>query len=738
MPRLQVLLECVGQALVEKGRKALAGQWPWADVLHDVARAAYDGVHRKLPGDDLRVALGDAAACDPFEYDRRVGELIAELAQSNAIPFKDALSDYMWAVPATIRQVFRRPSDPTGRTAPEKLAFYKPEELLALLPPRSPKARTGFKPGLDDWTLTDLRGIGECSSVWMAEDPGRPDDSPAALKFATDPEAKDRVRGGADLFKKVFALNTVPGILPLRSVYVNADLPCLESPFVYGYDLAGLIFEWKWRYDAPKPEAALKLVRRLAAIVAEAHKKNVVHRDLKPSNVMLHPTEGGKFTMWVTDFGWGEIESVRSLELARGGPRGEQQRLAHRGAATVLYASPQQAKKEAPAATDDVHALGVIWYQLLKRDPTAAAPVGAEWVEELRPHGFTDSQARVLQMCLATRADKRPRNAAVLCEYLAQVTIAPPVPGVDDGSKLISVKGNSGPVQPPPAAATARGKAVVNEAAANSAAVLLGVLGGGPLTAGGPGSSTMSAAKLVKNSIGMTFVRVPAGAFRMGSPPEEVGRRDDEGPEHEIRIARSFYLSVTPVTQAQYEKVIGRNPAKFDRSHGGGPDHPVERVPWPDAAVFCDKLAALHDEQINSRKYRLPTEAEWEYACRAGTDTPWSCGEQMGGKDGLCATSGGKYAGKTTAPVGAYPGNAWGLHDMHGNVYEWVQDWYEEFYYFECPKEDPAGPSRGQGKVIRGGCYSLLSADCRSAARRSHAPTTGAETIGFRVVMTVG
>ena len=132
------------------------------------------------------------------------------------------------------------------------------------------------------------------------------------------------------------------------------------------------------------------------------------------------------------------IQSIRSLEMARVGPRGEQQRLAQRGAASALYSSPQQSKKEPPAPTDDVHALGVIWYQLLKRDPSAAAPVGTEWVEDLRSNGFTDSQARLLQACVSTRPDKRPKNAAALAENLGAVTVAP----VDttDGSKLIPLR----------------------------------------------------------------------------------------------------------------------------------------------------------------------------------------------------------------------------------------------------------------------------------------------------------
>ncbi len=736
MPRLQALLECVGQSLCEKGRKALRGQWPYGDVLHDVARSAYELTHRRLPGPDLPAALTDAAACPPHEYDRRLGELIAELSQTHSVP-KEALADYLRAFPPTVRQILRRPSDPDGHSAPEKMTFYKAEDLLAFLPPRPPQFRPGDSPpGLEGWTLTELRGLGECSEVWKGEDPNKPEESPAALKFAIDPEVRDRVQAGSELFTQVFPLNDVPGILPLRSVYLETDPPCLEAPFVYGYDLAGLIRDWNWRYDTPKPEAALKLIRRLAAILAEAHKRGAVHRDLKPSNVILHPTEGGKFTMWVTDFGWGQIESVRSLELARLGPRGEQQRLAERGAATILYASPQQSKKDPPAPTDDIHALGVMWYQLLKKNPAEAAPVGTEWIEEFRPHGFTDSQARVLQSCLSTRPDKRPRNASHLAELLAQVVVGPTVGNSPDGSKLLSLK-SSHTTPHSPVVATAGGRGFDTEATAAQAAALLSAAGGGHITTGG-GPITSTGVKLVKNSIGMTFTRIPAGTFLMGSPTTEAGHRPHEDPVHDVRITHSFYISVHPVTQAQYERVVRRNPAKYIKSRGCGPDHPVESVSWRDAEAFCAKLAELPDEEVQHRGYRLPTEAEWEYACRGGTTTAYHFGDRITPAEAVTAAGSGKYAGKSTAPVGSCPPNAYGLHDTHGNVQEWVSDWYEEYYYIDSPNEDPPGPGRGLMRVARGGAWSMLPTDARSAARRAYPPETHSDSIGFRVVMVIG
>ena len=735
MPRLQALLECVGQALCEKGRKALQGQWTFADIMPEVVKAAYELAHRKLPGPDLRIALGDCASVDSTEYERRVGELISELALTHAVP-KAELAEYLRALPVTIRQNLRRPSDPDGLTVPEKFVIYKAEEFAPFLPPRMPRMRAGHK--LEGWTLTALHGLGQSSELWQAEDAAQGDHSPSALRFVTDPDAAGRVKESTLLFTKSFELNGIPGVLPLRSVYLEADPPCLEAPFLYGYNLAGLIFEWRWRYDSPKPEAALKLVRRLAAIVAEAHGKGIVHRDLKPGTVRLRPSEGGKFTLWITDFGWGQIAAARALEMARTSPRGEQQRLAALGAATALYSSPQQAKRDPPTPADDVHALGVIWYQILKRDSTAAAPVGTEWIEDLRASGFTDSQARVLQACISTRPDKRPKNAAALGEHLAAVTIAAPEQSTPDGSKLISLRNPGSAVFPSAGhATTSRGKAFDADAAAVSAASLLSAAGGGPLTSGGPGTSTTQV-RIVKNSIGMTFVRILPGTFRMGSPESEAGHREHESPLHEVKISKAFYLSVTPVTQGQYDAVKGKNPSRFNRHHGGGPEHPVESLTWDQAVRFCERLERMPDEEVHHRIYRLPTEAEWEYACRAGTDTPFSCGEKLTGREALFAGSGGKYAQKSTAPVGQLAANPWGLQDMHGNVQEWVQDWFEEYYYFESPPQDPLGPKHGTLRTVRGGCWGMLMSDCRSAARRGHAPDSRSDTIGFRVVMVIG
>ena len=218
---------------------------------------------------------------------------------------------------------------------------------------------------------------------------------------------------------------------------------------------------------------------------------------------------------------------------------------------------------------------------------------------------------------------------------------------------------------------------------------------------------------------GMEFVLIPGGCFQMGSPPSEDGRYDDEGPVHEVCVD-SFYMGKYEVTQGEYQRITGSNPAKFK----SGSDYPVEQVSWNDAQSFISK--------VNSRSgktYRLPTEAEWEFAARAGTTTAYSFGANF-------STSRANY-GSATRKVGSYAANPFGLYDMHGNVYEWCQDWYDRNYYSNSPRNNPTGPSSGSGHVFRGGSWSNLPWDLRAARRYRDAPTYRGSSLGFRLVLPV-
>jgi formylglycine-generating enzyme required for sulfatase activity len=243
----------------------------------------------------------------------------------------------------------------------------------------------------------------------------------------------------------------------------------------------------------------------------------------------------------------------------------------------------------------------------------------------------------------------------------------------------------------------------------------------------------------------MKFKLIPAGEFLMGNSesPEELAEAfpamppvwfRDECPQHKVRISRPFYLGVTEVTQEQYEKMMGKNPSIFSKM-GIGADRvkgmdtskfPVENVSWDDAVEFCRRLSAK--EGVT---YRLPTEAEWEYACRAGSTTRYCFGDDE--------SQLGEYAwhgevGGGTHPVGKKKPNDWGLYDMHGNVSEWCQDWLGHDYYGESPTHDPTGPATGSSRSVRGGCFVLEAGHCRSSARRGNPPTRRGPPLGFRVV----
>ncbi len=269
-----------------------------------------------------------------------------------------------------------------------------------------------------------------------------------------------------------------------------------------------------------------------------------------------------------------------------------------------------------------------------------------------------------------------------------------------------------------------------------------------PIAAGGVGQLVLARIDVLTNSIGMKLNLISAGEFLMGSPETEFGSdgktHEADEKQHRVKIMKPFYLGVYSVTQAEYEKVMGTNPSYFS-SKGAGKDKvagidtrqfPVETVSWTEATEFCEKLS-----KTEGKKYRLPTEAEWEYACRAGTTTPFFFGNSLNGDKANCdgnfpygSTTKGKYLERPT-PVGSYPKNALELYDMSGNVYQWCGDWYDGDYYATSPANDPQGPNTGSYHVYRGGSWFRYAAYCRSADRGRSTPGNRDFYLGFRVAL---
>ncbi len=222
---------------------------------------------------------------------------------------------------------------------------------------------------------------------------------------------------------------------------------------------------------------------------------------------------------------------------------------------------------------------------------------------------------------------------------------------------------------------------------------------------------------VLTNSIGMKFKLIPAGSFQMGS--REVDRPDNERPRHWVTLTKPFYMGVYEVTQEQYAKVTDLTPSYFK-----GQNLPVEMVSWEDAQEFCKKLSQLEKNMT----YRLPSEAEWEYAARAGTQTAYYWGDGFDARYAWCdQNSGGK-----TQEVGTRQPNAWGLFDMSGNVWEWCEDWKAEYPTGE--QVDPKGVASGSRRVFRGGSWFIFPQRCRSAFRNYYPPDIRSNRLGFRVV----
>jgi formylglycine-generating enzyme required for sulfatase activity len=235
----------------------------------------------------------------------------------------------------------------------------------------------------------------------------------------------------------------------------------------------------------------------------------------------------------------------------------------------------------------------------------------------------------------------------------------------------------------------------------------------------------------ITNSLGQQLVLIPAGSFLMGSPESDADADADEFPQHEVLLTKPIYIGRTEVTQRQWKSLMQTAPWKEKDSVQEGDEFPASWISWDDAIEFCHRLSA----QENCI-YRLPSEAEWEFACRGGVSTRWSSGDDHNQLDmhawfrpnALDSDEGYPHA------VAQKKSNNYGLYDMHGNVREWCSDWYSEIFYKSRPRKDPTGPSTGQARTLRGGAWNNDAKDLRNAARMGFRPDFRSSQYGFRIV----
>ena len=234
------------------------------------------------------------------------------------------------------------------------------------------------------------------------------------------------------------------------------------------------------------------------------------------------------------------------------------------------------------------------------------------------------------------------------------------------------------------------------------------------------------------NGVSMKFVLIPAGTFKMGSPASEANRGSDET-QHTVKLSKAFYMGTTEVTQAQWKAMMGTTPWSGKAHARDGANNAASCVSWNDATAFCKKMSARTGKAI-----RLPTEAEWEYACRAGSTTAYHFGNDASQLGRYAWYAGNADFEGDDHAVGRKQPNGWGLYDMHGNFWEWCQDWYTKGYPSTMQTDPKGGPASGSYRVLRGGSWGSSAEYCRSAFRDGNTPGDRFSSYGFRVVLAVG
>jgi len=540
-------------------------------------------------------------------------------------------------------------------------------------------------------------GEGGMGVVYLAEDMEM-GDRPVAIKVLP-PNLADNVRAVENLRKEaITAINlNHPNIIRLYGFHSDGDIKFLVMEYIDGTTLEQKL--------AKAPQGTLTLdetvaiAEKIALALDYAHSRKapVFHRDLKPSNVMI--SSDGEVKL--LDFG-----IAREMKDSYTRITGKQDT-----AGTLPYMSPEQVRGKKPSAAMDIYALGVVCYECLSGHPPFHTGELTYQILHEEPEELEDVPPYIneaIQRALAKDPAERPLSARSLIELLNAET----VPQYDQVKPVAPHK----EAKELPMAVAPFDAAKAKEYQKQTAQAL--------------GVSVDKTVDL-GDGVKMDFVLIPAGEFDMGSPDSEEDRGDDEGPVHRVKMSKPFYMGKFPVTQEQYLAIIGKNP-----SHFSGKNLPVEEVSWDDSVEFCEKLS-----RKDGKTYRLPTEGEWEYACRAGTRTPFHTGATIStdqaNYDGNYTYGSGRkgvYRQKTTE-VSSFSPSAFGLYDMHGNMWEWCSDRYGENYYSSSPGVDPQGPDTGSCRVLRGGSWDHVPCGCRSAFRLWGAPDRRVLNIGFRIVL---
>jgi serine/threonine protein kinase len=416
----EIILRCAGKTILQGAVEELVSGSGLSMRMKDLAPNIYELFHRECRAVRYLDALLATAQLGEKEAAAYAKQVVQQLRQDPALAKRmdvpaaaERLFAYLEQIPTTLRNHFMRPSDPKGLSVPPDFRISNPLEMIALLPSKAPKFRYGDNP-VGDWRLNRLLGMGAHAEVWQALSP---DNRPVnvALKFCLTEESVRFLRHEKALLQRMVGqLGVVKGIVKLRRAWLEADPPCLEYEYVNGGDLCGLMAEWQALDSEKKTRLSLRVIKRLAKILAPLHAMQppLVHRDLKPANVLVVRGAKGKFNLKISDFGIGGLatESVAKRPDDLSTPGGLLTKTL-RGTCSALYAGPEQKGGAIPHQADDIHALGVIGYQLLVGDLSRAP--ASDWEEELEELQVPEGAIGILRKCLARQANRYPDGKAL-------------------------------------------------------------------------------------------------------------------------------------------------------------------------------------------------------------------------------------------------------------------------------------------------------------------------------------
>jgi len=493
----------------------------------------------------------------------------------------------------------------------------------------------------------------------------------------------------------------------------------LVQDFIEGHDLTKELIIGK----KSSQSHTIKLLRDILEVLAIVHQQNVIHRDLKPANLMRR--QDGKIIL--IDFG--AVKEIGTMVVNAQG-----QTSFTVGIGTSGYMPSEQANGK-PKLCSDIYAVGMIGIQALTGQPPYTLPEDPQTGEIIwrNQAQVSNNLANVLDKMVRDHFSQRYQNAEQALQAILSLS-PPPTPT---------------PTPPPPTPTPTVYQSLGNKSPqpVKVLSIPLKTVQFETVTVNSKGEITKRSqsqaqvfTETIANGIILEMMAIPGGSFVMGSPNTEAGRDNYEGPQRTVNVA-AFFMGKYEVTQAGWRGVAGLPKVKIDLnanpSNFKGDDLPVEKVSWDDAIEFCARLSRL-----TGRNYRLPSEAEWEYACRAGTTAPFHSGDTVTpdlvnyhGKNPYGSAPKGTWRKKTTA-VGSFPPNVFGLYDMHGNVWEWCQDvWHDN--YNGAPTDGSAWESGGDStkRVQRGGSWLNNAVNCRAANRHNDSAGYLNWFRGFRVAV---